>query len=271
MFEFKLMRRALGATQHITGDCTMFYLLKDAIMKDQITLKKTLFDLRDGETLGIFGPPGSGKTTLLRFLDYTLVHHATEGQGSYAENSSHTEQSKHQNPSVRNEEYSTSRLTAMEALVEAIQPSEIAARKTRKLLKDALVFLSQEGDVLGLPLCRSSRAMVSKVTILSALLYPKEYLLLDEPTRDVSVDSLHEIHELFGNLKALGKTTVILTTIDPLEAELLCDRVVLINQGRVIAIGRTADLRHMLGPDLSNGTNLTNLHNQLTSIPPVVE
>jgi ABC-2 type transport system ATP-binding protein len=251
---------------HITNYRESEHQLKEAIMKDQITLIETLLDLREGEILGIFGLPGSGKTTLLRILDDTLIRRSASEQPSSSENASIAEPNKIRRYSFRAKEYGTSRLTAMEALIEAMYPSNLAVRETRKQLKQALNQLSIEGDVIGQPLSRSTQAMVSKVTILSALLNPTEYLLLDEPTRDVSVQSLGEIHDLLGNLKASGKTKVILTTKDPFEAERLFDRVALISQGRVIAIGRTAELRHVLGRNLPNGANLAHLHDQLTPI-----
>jgi ABC-type multidrug transport system ATPase subunit len=271
MIDFNTTRTALDYSQYITNDRESVHQLKEAIMKDQITLKKTLFDLREGEFLGIFGLPGSGKTTLLRILGTTLVCRSASGLPSCSEHTAKKEGRKIQDDKYRNNEYGASGLTAMEALIEAMHPSDISAREIRKQLKQALNHLSQEGDVFGQPLSRSTRAMVSKVTILSALHNPKEYLLLDEPTRDVSVQSLGEIHDLLGNLKASAKTTVILTTKDPFEAERLCDRIVLIGKGRVIAIGRTAELRHLLGPNLPIGATLAKLHDQLTSLPPAVE
>jgi ABC-type multidrug transport system ATPase subunit len=268
MANFSKIRSMVGLSRQDTDRFET--KLKDAIMKDQLIMEKQLFDLQANEILGIYGPTGSGKSTLLRLFDLSLsqqgftwgtTSRAVPPEGNRKASPARTE---------RIEDYSGSDLSALDVLIEALHPSDLRVRDTRMRLKHALVYLCREGEIYAKPLRYASQAMVAKVMLLRAILDPPAYLLLDEPTEGLSERCRSEVHTLLLELKQKAATTFILTTRDPIEAVQLCDRLVLMDQGRVLAFGAMDGLRHLMDQDPTIGSSLSRLYSQLSEEPPLV-
>jgi ABC-type multidrug transport system ATPase subunit len=244
--------------------------LKDTIMKYQTNAHLQLFDLQENEILGIYGPAGSGKSTLLRLFDLSVTNLASE---DVQNRDQPDEQKKAQgqidgNSSLVND--SESGLTTLDTLIQALGPNDISSYEGRGRLKRALRYLSMEGDIYKQPLCHSSRAMRLKATILRAYLKSPAYILLDEPTVGATEQCQRKIHEMLRELKSYGRTAVVITTKDSSEAELLCDRVILVNQGLVIAYGETGALVNTISLNPSEEVSLAALYHQLNERIPHV-
>jgi len=249
-----------------SGNRHLFF--NDELTKDQITLKSLLFDLGKNEIFGIFGPANSGKSTFLRFLDRILsLQMASVGLYQYSEDAREC-------PVVGyagipgQENSATAEHSALEILISVVQPFDLSEPATRARLKQALRHLCQEGEIYSLPLSEASRAMIIKVGLLRALLDPPAYLLLDEPTEGLAPRCRDEVHTLIKDLRDMGSTTIILSTRDAGEAEELCDRITLLDQGRVLATGTTQALRHLVDQDTGTGMALSQLHTQLIGYTP---
>ena len=216
------------------------WIVKDAIMNDQQPINKRIFDPQPAEILGILGPPRSGKSTLLRCLDLSLSIEAGDSLGSTSEMLPH-QLNRMGSEALRPD------LPMFEALLEAFQPYDLSALQTRKQFKRALGLLCREKESAKGSMRPDADTVVA---LMLALLDPPVHLLLDEPTLGVSRECYTMIVELMRELKQLGQTCIILTMTDPQEAELICDRVVLVNEGRVLAYGTVKAVKGLLQHNL---------------------
>jgi ABC-2 type transport system ATP-binding protein len=86
------------------------------------------------------------------------------------------------------------------------------------------------------PMEQMSRGMQQKVAIARALLTRPRLLLLDEPTTGLDPRSKHEVQEVVRELRDKHGTTILLTTHDMLEADHLCNRIAIIDSGKIVAL-----------------------------------
>src|SRR5439155_26080082 len=96
---------------------------------------------------------------------------------------------------------------------------------------------------IGAPLEHMSRGMQQKVSIARAFLTSPVVLLLDEQTTRLDPRSKIDVQTFVRELRDEHNATILLTTHDMDEAEALCDRVAIIDQGRIVALGDVQDLK----------------------------
>jgi ABC-2 type transport system ATP-binding protein len=94
------------------------------------------------------------------------------------------------------------------------------------------------------PMEDMSRGMQQKVAIARALLTSPVLLLLDEPTTGLDPRSKKDVQQLVLNLRHEHDATIVLTTHDMDEADRLCDRLLVLDRGRAIALDSPANLKH---------------------------
>jgi ABC-2 type transport system ATP-binding protein len=212
---------------------------------DRVAVNNVNFSITEGEIFGLLGPNGAGKTTLLSLLS-TLV---TPDKGNVRINGHDT---------VRE----TRRVKPLIGFVPqdlALYPSLSAwdnlaffgriyglggtALKERVTALLAMVGLS---DRAGDPVETFSGGMKRRLNIAAGLIHEPRILFLDEPTVGVDPQSRNFIFEHVERLHADGMT-IIYTTHYMEEAERLCDRVAIMDQGRIIALDTMPGLLAMLG------------------------
>jgi ABC-2 type transport system ATP-binding protein len=98
--------------------------------------------------------------------------------------------------------------------------------------------------------------MQQKVAIARALLTSPTLLLLDEPTTGLDPRSKLDVQSFIEDLRAAHDATIVLTTHDLAEAERLCDRITILNEGRVVAEDTPAGLREMVARDTRRPASL---------------
>ena len=111
--------------------------------------------------------------------------------------------------------------------------------------RDAIAILARLGIAekrLGRPLEQMSRGMQQKVAIARALLTSPTLLLMDEPTTGLDPRSKLEVQTFIEELREAHDATIVLTTHDLAEAERLCDRIAILNDGRMVAEGTPEEL-----------------------------
>ncbi|HEV2012526.1 MAG TPA: ABC transporter ATP-binding protein, partial [Candidatus Dormibacteraeota bacterium] len=113
---------------------------------------------------------------------------------------------------------------------------------TRARVEASLTRLGFPLDTLDRPMKQLSRGQQQKVAIARSFLTSPSLLLMDEPTTGLDPRSKREVQELVRSIRRDRAATVLLCTHDLQEAEVLCDRVVVIDQGRVLADGTPAEL-----------------------------
>lgn len=187
-----------------------------------------------GEVHGLLGPNGAGKTTLCRVLSTSLL--PTSGAASVLGHDVVTETN-----TVRpligivygGERGLYYRLTARQNLrywSALYKLSDGAAIRRTQMLLDR-VGLADKADI---PVETFSRGMKQRLHLARGLVGDPSLVLLDEPTTGMDPVAARDVRALVEELRAEGRT-VLMTTHDMAEAEEVCDRVTLIDDGRVIA------------------------------------
>ena len=121
-----------------------------------------------------------------------------------------------------------------------LRRAALRARRRRPRKREAVAILGRLGIAesrLDRPLEQMSRGMQQKVAIARALLTSPTLLLLDEPTTGLDPRSKLEVQAFIEELRDSHDATIVLTTHDLAEAERLCDRIVILDEGRVVAEG----------------------------------
>ena len=208
--------------------------------------------LERGDVHGILGSNGSGKSTLIRLICGLLT--LDEGR---VEVFGHD---------IERDEMAVKRLinrvSVDAAFFKKLSPMEnllFAARlygldgKTAK--RDAISILGRLGiseKRVGRPVEQMSRGMQQKVAIARALLTSPTLLLLDEPTTGLDPRSKLDVQTFIEELKETHDATIVLTTHDLAEAERLCGRITILNDGKVVAEDTPAGLRAMTAARLGH-------------------
>jgi ABC-2 type transport system ATP-binding protein len=211
------------------------------------------FDVKDGEVFGLLGPNGAGKSTILRILS-TLAR-PTAGAatiGGYDVVKQDTEVRKLVGI-VSEKMIMYDRLTAREnlrffgSLFDL--PGDVMKQRIDDLLD--LVQLTKFGDA---QVGTFSTGMRQRMNVIRALLNRPRVLFLDEPTLGLDPQSSVEIREFIKKLNREDGATIIVTTHTMLDADMLCDRIGIIDHGKVAALDTSANLKKMISE--GNGTIL---------------
>lgn len=203
------------------------------------------FVANDGEVTGLLGPNGAGKTTTLRMLSTLLT--ADRGQASIDGANLATERAiVRQRLGVLGDAKGLYwRLTARENIVYfgRLQGlSETDARQRASALIDELGL----HDLADRPTRGFSQGERMKVAIARALVHNPQTVLLDEPTNGLDIMSTRTMREMIRGLKARGKCVLFSSHIMQ-EVAALCDRIVIINKGRVIFSGTPQEVLNETG------------------------
>ncbi|MGE5557144.1 MAG: ABC transporter ATP-binding protein [Bacillota bacterium] len=201
------------------------------------------FAVPRGEIFGILGPNGSGKSTLIRLIATLLL--LDQGKINIFGLDAEKEFMKVRRMinRVTVEASFFKRLSAMENLSYAARLYHVHARGWREQAKDILKRVGFSGSRVDCPLEELSRGMQQKVAIARALLTSPVLLLLDEPTTGLDPRSKREVQDFVLEIRREHDVTVVLTTHDMAEAERLCDRIAVIDEGRFVALDSAAGLK----------------------------
>ena len=116
---------------------------------------------------------------------------------------------------------------------------------------------------IGQPMEKMSRGMQQKVAIARAFLTAPVLLLMDEPTTGLDPRSKREVQDFILEVRASHEATVLLTTHDMREAERLCDRIAIMGQGHIVAVGTLTELKARVAGG-SNSVTLEDVFMELT-------
>ena len=208
---------------------------KDLQAVDQIS-----FDIKKGEILGLLGPNGAGKTTTLRML--TCFLKPTAGHIRVKD------------LTIEDDDLAIKRLMGY--------LPESAPLYKDMLVYDYLVYIANIrgvapddrlprikklaglcglAEVMHKPIDELSKGYKQRVGLAHAMMNDPEILVLDEPTSGLDPNQIVEIREI---IRKIGKEkTIILSTHILSEAEATCDRIVIINRGKIVADGSTESLK----------------------------
>src|SRR3989441_7107436 len=195
------------------------------------------------EIMGILGANGSGKSTLIRILSTLLI--PDTGRVSIFGYDVVKDDAMVQRliNRVSVEASFFKKLSPMENLIYAARLYNMPGGEARAKIKSILSRLGIPGERIGQPLENMSRGMQQKVAIARAFLTAPIVLLLDEPTTGLDPRSKVDVQTFVRQLRAEHDATILITTHDMDEAEALCDRVAIIDQGRIVALGDVQELK----------------------------
>jgi ABC-2 type transport system ATP-binding protein len=224
-------------------DLTKYY--GDLCAVDHVSL-----DIKTGEILGLLGPNGAGKTTILRMLtgflrptngairikDYAIDEKPLEIKRiiGYLPESA---------PLYRD-------MLVYDYLSYVADIREIEAKTKFARIRN-MTDLCGLNNVMHQPIGELSKGYNQRVGLAHAMMNDPEILILDEPTSGLDPNQIVEIREI---IRGIGKEkTIIISTHILSEAEATCNRVVIINRGRIVADGST----DTLGQSTSQGNLIT--------------
>ncbi len=198
---------------------------------DRVAVDGISFTAEDGEILGFLGPNGAGKSTTMRMLTGFLPPSAGSASvAGYDVVREADDVRRHigylpENPPLYPEMTVRSYLTFVAKL------KGVARGRVRGACDDAIERMGL-GDVAGRLLAHLSKGFKQRVGLAQALVHDPAVLVLDEPTIGLDPRQIIEIRSLIRGLS--GNRTVILSTHILPEVSQICDKVVVINEGRVI-------------------------------------
>ena len=212
---------------------------------DDVTLT-----IRRREILGVLGSNGSGKSTLIRLISTLLV--PDEGTvrvfGKDVVREERAVQRLINRVSV--EAAFFRKLSPMENLLYSARLYGVPASEARTQINSILARLGIKADRINRPLEHMSRGMQQKVAIARAFLTSPILLLLDEPTTGLDPRSKQDVQAFVRELRDTHDATILLTTHDMDEADALCDRIAIIDGGRIVAQDTPAGLKQSVGERL---------------------
>ena len=201
------------------------------------------FRVPRGEIFGVLGANGSGKSTLIRLMSTLLIPDAGAVRVFGLDVVEHERRVKQRINRVSVEAAFFKKLSPMENLAFAARLYGVDMAVARPRAYAILDRLGISRQAAGQPMENMSRGMQQKVAIARAFLTSPVLLLLDEPTTGLDPRSKKEVQSFVLELRDTHDTTVVLTTHDMDEADRLCDRIAVINRGRVIALDTPANLK----------------------------
>lgn len=203
------------------------------------------FRVKQGEIFGLLGPNGSGKSTLIRLMATLLLPDAGEILVFGHDPAKEPLKVQRLINRVSVEASFFKKLSPMENLIYGARLYGMGGKETRKKVVEILTRLGLEDRSIYRPMEEMSRGMQQKVAIARALLSRPRILLLDEPTTGLDPVSKREVQAVVRELREQDGTTILLSTHDMVEAELLCERVAIMHKGAVVAMDTPAMLKEL--------------------------
>jgi len=238
-------------------------------------LKGVSFNVRHGEVVGLLGPNGAGKTTTVKIISTLLL---PDSGTALVEGFDVVKQAKEVRKRIgimlSVEKGFYGKLTGKENLLYFGALYGMEGEKLRKRVDELM-------DLLGLKAMKAedrlfeeySLGMKARLALARALLKDPPVLLLDEPTLGLDPPTARRIRELVADLAHKEGKAILYTTHNMFEAELVCDRILLISKGRIVAKGRPDELKAKI-PGLrlltltvrGDGTTVTSIQEVIESI-----
>jgi ABC-2 type transport system ATP-binding protein len=230
--------------EHLTKRFVVGRKKKPVIAVNDVSLR-----IPKGEIYGILGANGSGKSTLIRLVSTLLTLDAgkVEVFGRDIERDEMAVKRVINRVSVDAAFFK--KLSPDENLRYAARLYGLEADQGKVEARRILVRLGIGEKRLGRPLEQMSRGMQQKVAIARALLTSPTLLLLDEPTTGLDPRSKLDVQSFIEELRDTHDATIVLTTHDLDEAERLCDRIALINDGRIVVEDAPQALKEQVARD----------------------
>lgn len=208
------------------------------------------FEIIKGECFGFLGPNGAGKTTVIRILYCFMPPSSGQVKVFGIDVTEKPGQIKFRLGVMPQEDNLDPDLSVLENLIVYARYFDIPKSISSRVAWDLLSFVELT-DKAKVNIKTLSGGMKRRILLARALINNPELLVLDEPTTGLDPHSRHSVWEKLNYLKA-NNTTLLITTHYMEEAEKLCDRVAIMDSGRIITIDSPANLMSKHGGNLEN-------------------
>ena len=198
------------------------------------------FEVKRGEAFGLLGPNGAGKSTTMRMITSTLQRTSGELQILGKDPDKSGPEIRAHLGVVPQQDNLDRQLTVWENILVYGRYFGLS-RKFLKVKIEELLAFAQLEDKRNVKSEELSGGMKRRLTIARGLVNEPEILLLDEPTTGLDPQARHVLWDRLFRLKELG-VTLVLTTHYMDEAEQLCDRLIVMDKGQIMAEGSPAEL-----------------------------
>jgi ABC-2 type transport system ATP-binding protein len=223
------------------------FVRKDGRKRTRVAaLQGITFEMARGECIAILGQNGSGKSTLVRLLSTLLLPDGGSAR-VFGHDISETRAVRRLVNRVSVEASFFKKMSAVENLSYAARFYGITPRETRTRVPEIL-------DRVGFPKSRRSHAMEhlsrgtqQKVALARALLTSPVLLLLDEPTTGLDPRSKLEVQDFIREVRQIHDTTILLCTHDLVEAEILAERIGILDDGALLCLETAGEIKQRYG------------------------
>ena len=207
------------------------------------------------EIFGVLGPNGSGKSTLIRLVSTLLLPDNGEIRVFGHDIVQEEAVVKRMINRVSVDAAFFKKFSPLENLSYAARLYGLPMREARVRMREILLRLGLKEDTFTQPMEQLSRGMQQKVAVARGFLTSPVLLLLDEPTTGLDPHSKRDVQAFVREIRAEHDATILLTTHDMEEADRLCDRIAIIDEGKIVALDTPVGLKQVV--QAKNGGNPT--------------
>jgi len=229
-----------------------------------VALRDVSLRIERGEVFGVLGPNGSGKSTLIRLVSTLLL--PDEGRirvfgHDVAEDPFAVKRMINR---VSVDAAFFKKFSPIENLLYAARLYGLPAGEAKERMRTIMTRLGLKESTFGQPMEHMSRGMQQKVAVARGFLTSPILLLLDEPTTGLDPHSKRDVQAFVDEIRASHDATVLLTTHDMAEADRLCDRIAIIDDGGIVALDTPEGLKRRIPSENGHEPTLEDVFIALT-------
>ena len=209
------------------------------VFKDTEAVKGITFSVKEGEIFGLIGPNGAGKTTTLRMIS-TLLDISSGSITVYGKDVKTESEEVRRMISYLPEDAGAYKDLTGRAYLD-FMAGFFAQGEERKAMVEKGIAIAKLGDRIDSKIDTYSKGMKRRLLIARAIMFDPKLAILDEVTSGLDVANAFEVREIIRNISKSG-TSVIISSHNMFEVELLCERIAMINKGEIVLEGTPQEL-----------------------------
>ena len=216
------------------------------VFKETEAVKGVSFTVREGEIFGLIGPNGAGKTTTLRMIS-TLLDISSGSITVYGKDVKTEAEEVRKMISYLPEDAGAYKDLTGRAYLN-FMADFFAQGDEKKAMVEKGISIAKLGDRIDSKIDTYSKGMKRRLLIARAIMFNPKLAILDEVTSGLDVANAFEVREIIRNIAKSG-TSVIISSHNMFEVDLLCERVAMINKGHIVLEGTPKELKERFGTD----------------------
>ena len=209
------------------------------VFKETEAVKGVSFSVKEGEIFGLIGPNGAGKTTTLRMIS-TLLDISSGSITVYGKDVKTESEEVRKMISYLPEDAGAYKDLTGRAYLN-FMADFFAQGDEKKAMVEKGISIAKLGDRIDSKIDTYSKGMKRRLLIARAIMFNPKLAIMDEVTSGLDVANAFEVREIIRNIAKSG-TSVIISSHNMFEVELLCERVAMINKGQIVLEGTPQEL-----------------------------